>query len=106
MKEENGKVVRLKAQYCVDGSSEEVTEEETPALTAKHSNLRVITGRLGRKCKTTDVPNAYLKTPIPEGVNIYMKQPKGREGKAKMGLQIGKVIVWSETCSATMEQAS
>jgi len=86
IKMKNGVVSSYKSRFCADGSRSYFDKEEVFSPVARSTSLRIINALAaleGRTIRTGDVPSAYVKAPVPEGIDIYMRQPQGFEEPGK-----------------------
>ncbi len=87
-KDENGRVVKHKARWCVDGSKETFRRlpEAKYSPVAEASTIRAVFAMAaikGQRVLQADFPNAYLNAELNE--KIYVMQPKGLEGPRRPG---------------------
>ncbi len=79
-KDENGNVVKYKARWCVNGSSDKFnwTSEVIYSPVAEISTVRIlfaIAAAKGQEVLQADFPNAYLNAEMDE--DVYINQPYG-----------------------------
>lgn len=77
---ENGAIVNEKSRLCVDGSRITVDNEHTFVSIARPTTIRLIAAlaaRQGAILSSGDVPSAYVKSKIPDDVEVYVHQPPG-----------------------------
>ncbi len=83
-KDENGKVIKYKARWCVDGFREGFLRppENVFSPVAELSTIRMLIAIAAARKYTvlqSDFPNAYVNAEV--GEDIYVTQPKGLESK-------------------------
>jgi len=98
----DGVVSSYKSRFCADGSKSYFDKEEVFSPVARTTSLRLIYALATierRTLRSGDVPSAYVKSPLPDGVDLYMRQPQGFEelGKRRVGLQAQQIDLWLPT---------
>jgi hypothetical protein len=77
---ENGEVTSLKSRWCADGSGISVENEHTFVSIARPATIRLVAALAAIHNATLssgDVPSAYVKSKIPDDIEVYLQQPPG-----------------------------